>query len=268
MTKASELTGSTALVTGAGSGIGRATALLLAVEGAAVMVADIDADSARETADMIIRAGGVAEARAADVSTQEDVRAVVETTMQLWGRLDCAVNNAGIAGPQKRLDEYTNDEWRSVLAVNLDGVFYSMAAEIGVMRAAGRGAIVNVASAGAIHPVPGLAAYAASKSGILGLTRAAAGEWAGDGIRVNAVLPGATRTELWEVNAGPDREAAIRLAESVAPMRRLGQPGELAEAIVWLCSDKSSYVHGVDLLVDGGSHAFYQRPYADGNQRA
>jgi NAD(P)-dependent dehydrogenase (short-subunit alcohol dehydrogenase family) len=194
--------------------------------------------------------------RALDVADRDSVFAAVDAAVQRWGGLDCAVNNAGVSGPQRRLHEYTPDQWRAVMSTNLDGVYHCMAAELDAMLRAGGGSIVNISSGAAVHPPPGLAPYAASKAALIGLTRATAGEYAALGIRINCVLPGPTRTTLWESNLGPDPDAALRVLSAAAPTGRIGTARELAEAVVWLCSDRASYVHGADLLVDGGSHAF------------
>ena len=258
--------GKTAFVTGAGSGIGQAIAELLAGEGArGIMLADIDTARLRQTRDALRR--GDAEVRVLDVADWDSVFAAVDAAVQRWGGLDCAVNNAGVSGPQRRLHEYTPDQWRAVMSTNLDGVYHCMAAELGAMLRAGGGSIVNVSSGAAVHPPPGLAPYAASKAALIGLTRATAGEYAAHGIRVNCVLPGPTRTTLWESNLGSDPDAALRALSAAAPMGRIGTARELAEAVVWLCSDRASYVHGADLLVDGGSHAFSRQrgPAAPGS---
>jgi A-factor type gamma-butyrolactone 1'-reductase (1S-forming) len=253
--------GKTAFVTGAGSGIGRAVAELFAAEGArGLMLADIDTAALRQTGDAL--SGCDVQVRALDVADRDSVLAAVDAAVQRWGGLDCGINNAGVSGPRQRLDEYTPEQWRAVMSTNLDGVYHCMAAELSAMLRAGGGSIVNVSSGAAVHPTPGLAPYAASKAALIGLTRAAAGEYAAVGIRVNCVLPGPTRTSLWDSNLGPDPDTALRALSAAAPMGRVGTARELAEAIVWLCSDRASYVHGVDLLVDGGSHAFSSRSQA------
>lgn len=250
--------GKTAFVTGAGSGIGHAVAELLAAEGArGIMLADIDAAGLRQASDAL--GGCDVQVRTLDVTDREAVFAAVDAAVRRWGGLDCAVNNAGISGPRRRLDEYTPEQWRAVMGTNLDGVYHCMAAELGAMLRTGAGSIVNLSSGAAVHPPPGLAPYAASKAALIGLTRATAGEYAALGIRINCVLPGPTRTRLWESNLGPDPDAALTALSAVAPMGRIGAARELAEAVVWLCSDRASYVHGADLLVDGGTHAFSDR---------
>lgn len=242
-------------VTGAGSGIGRATAGLFAAEGARMVVAaDIDGPSASETARLIEATGGAAEAVRLDVAEPAAVRGVVDGIVAAHGSLDAAVNCAGVRGTMAPVGELAADEWRTVMAVNLDGVFLCMQAEIDAMLAGGGGAIVNVASGAATEPHPGLSAYGASKSAVVHLTRTAAVEYAGSNIRINAVLPGRTRTPMLEDYYRRNPGAASRALDS-APMKRLGEPSELAETIVWLCSDRASYVAGAALLVDGASHA-------------
>jgi NAD(P)-dependent dehydrogenase (short-subunit alcohol dehydrogenase family) len=223
------------------------------------MLADIDAAGLRQTSEGLRGRGYDVEDSMLDVADRSAVSAAVDAAVQRWSRIDCAVNNAGVSGPRQQLDEYTPEQWRAVMSVNLDGVYHCMTAELSAMLQAGSGSIVNVSSGAAVHPTPGLAPYAASKAALIGLTRAAAGEYAALGVRVNCVLPGPTRTTLWESNLGPDPDAALRALSAAAPMGRVGAARELAEAIVWLCSDRASYVHGADLLVDGGTHAFSGR---------
>ena len=258
--------GKTALVTGAGSGIGRATAILFAAEGARVVAADVRAQGIDETVAMITAAGGTALAVVADVVHAAQVDAAVAAAVDTYGRLDCAVNCAGIRGETTPLADYTDEMWAQVLAVNLTGVFNSMRAEVRAMLRTGGGAIVNVASAAAVEPTPGLAAYVASKSAVVGITRTTAGEYAAAGIRVNAVLPGRTATpmlmEYFSREAGLEERAIAG-----TPMRRLGRPEEVAEANVWLCSDRASNITAVSLLVDGGMHSFSQHA-APANARA
>ncbi|MEV0184580.1 SDR family NAD(P)-dependent oxidoreductase [Streptomyces sp. NPDC050625] len=249
------LEGKTLLVTGAGSGIGAATARLAAQEGALeVVVADRDGEAAAKVCSEINAEvnAQVALAVDMDVSDVAAVNAVVEQVIARHGRLDCAVNNAGISGPRKRLGDYTDEEWRKVVAINLDGLFYCMRAELKAMGEQGVGAIVNIASGAVVEPPPGLAPYAATKSGVVAMTKATAGEYGRKGVRVNAVLPGKTLTPLLTLNFD---EAKLAQVMSTAPMGRIGGPEELAEAIVWLCSERSSYVNGAELLVDGGGHA-------------
>jgi len=243
--------GKTGLVTGAASGIGRATALALAREGAAVLVADLDGAGAEGVAAEITAAGGTARGARCDVTRADQVEAMVRAALDAFGgRLDCAVNNAGITAPGGLVHEITPEAWERQLAVNLTGVFLCLRAELPAMRAQGAGAIVNMASGAGLVGTPGLAHYCAAKHGILGLTKTAAMENAARGVRVNALCPGSTDTPmLRSVMAGS--EAARKMILASIPSGRLGTPEEVAEAAVWLCSDRASYVSGQSLLVDG-----------------
>jgi NAD(P)-dependent dehydrogenase (short-subunit alcohol dehydrogenase family) len=252
--------GKIALVTGAGSGIGRATAELLGEEGAAaVVVSDLDEAKAQETVELLRKSGHEALAIRTDVSRADEVDALVATTIDRYSRIDCAVNNAGVRGQPRKLGDVTDDEWRSVQSVNLDGVFYCLRAEIRAMQRSGGGTIVNTSSGSTAEPTPQLGPYVASKFGVLGLTRVAAGEYASDNIRINAVLPGTIRTPLTEDYWNMDPLLEER-SKAVMPFGKFGEPGEVAEAIVWLCSPRSSFVNAVSLLVDSGMHSFSQRP--------
>jgi NAD(P)-dependent dehydrogenase (short-subunit alcohol dehydrogenase family) len=249
--------GKVALVTGAGSGIGRATAVLFAAEGARVVATDVRAQGIDETVALITAAGGTASGVVADVAQAIAMEAAVAAAVATYGRLDCAVNCAGVRGETTPLADYTDEMWARVLAVNLTGVFNSMRAEVRAMLRTGGGAIVNVASGAAVEPTPGLAAYVASKSAVVGITRTTAGEYAAAGIRVNAVLPGRTATPM--LMEYFSREPGLEeMAIAGTPMKRLGTPDEVAQANVWLCSDRASNITGVSLLVDGGMHSFSQ----------
>jgi NAD(P)-dependent dehydrogenase (short-subunit alcohol dehydrogenase family) len=246
--------GKVALVTGGASGIGRATGLALAREGAKVLVADRDGSGAEALAAEIAAAGGTAQAVVADVTRADEVEAMVRVAVTRFGRLDCAVNNAGITAPGGLLHEIAVDDWERQLRVNLTGVFLCLRAELPVMRAQGSGAIVNMASGAGLIGTPGLAHYCASKHGILGLTKTAALENAAAGVRVNALCPGSTDTPM--LRGFMDRsDAARRMILASIPAGRLGTPEEVAEAAVWLCSDRASYVNGESMLVDGGAVA-------------
>ena len=243
--------GKVALVTGAGSGIGRATALVFAREGAKVVVADIVVEGGQETVQQIEVAGGEAIFVKADVSQAADVEALVTQTVETYGRLDCAFNNAGIEGGMKLTIDCTKEEFDQTIAVNLTGVWLCMKYEIQQMLSQGGGAIVNTASAAGLVGFPSLPDYVASKHGVVGLTKTAALEYAKSGIRVNAVCPGVIQTPMVERGAqlSPGFD---ELALSMEPVGRFGQPAEVGEAVVWLCSDAASFVTGIPMQVDGG----------------
>jgi NAD(P)-dependent dehydrogenase (short-subunit alcohol dehydrogenase family) len=252
MAGAGLLEGRAALVTGAASGIGRATALALAREGAAVLAADVDGAGAERVAGEL---GGAGRGLRCDVTRVEDVAAMVRAALDAFdGRLDCAVNNAGIVAPGGLVHEIALEAWERQLAVNLTGVFLCLQAELRVMRAQRAGAIVNVASGAAVIGAPGLAHYCASKHGVLGLTRTAALENAALGVRVNALCPGSTDTPMLRGFMAGSEAARTMILGSI-PSGRLGTPEEVAEAAVWLCSDRASYVNGHALLVDGAAVA-------------
>lgn len=246
--------GKAALVTGGASGIGRATALTLAREGARVLVADRDAAGASAVAATIAGRGGGAHAVGCDVTREDEVAAMVQTAVDVFGRLDCAVNNAGVTAPGGLLHEIAVEDWERTLAVNLTGVFLCLRHELPVMRAQGEGAIVNISSGAGLIGTPGLAHYCASKHGILGLTKTAALENARAGVRVNALCPGSTDTPMLQDFMGRSAQARKMILAS-APSGRLGLPEEIAEAAVWLCSARASYVSGESMLVDGGAVA-------------
>ena len=243
--------GKVALVTGAGSGIGRATALVFAREGAKVVVSDIVVEGGQETVQQIEAAGGEAIFVKADVSQAADVEALITQTVETYGRLDCAFNNAGIEGGMKLTIDCTKEEFDRTIAVNLTGVWLCMKYEIQQMLSQGGGAIVNTASAAGLVGFPGLPDYVASKHGVVGLTKTAALEYAKSGIRVNAVCPGVIQTPMVERGAqlSPGFD---ELALSMEPVGRFGQPAEVGEAVVWLCSDAASFVTGHPMAVDGG----------------
>jgi NAD(P)-dependent dehydrogenase (short-subunit alcohol dehydrogenase family) len=245
--------GKAGLVTGAASGIGRACAIRFAQEGAAVVVADLEEARAggEETVRAIEAAGGQAEFFACDVAESAANEALVARVVERFGRLDFAHNNAGI-GVHKLLADTEDEEFDRVIAVNLRGTFLGMKFQIRQMLKDGGGAIVNTSSNAGTHAVIGLSAYAASKHGIIGLTKNGAVEYANDGIRVNAVCPGAIMTPLM-TNIPSERQQEILAPQA---MTRPGQPEEVAAAVVWLCSDEASFVTGVALPVDAGSVAW------------
>lgn len=247
------LEGKFSLVTGAGGGIGRASALAFAREGARVAVADIDTEAAAETATMIEKAGGKALALSGDVSRDIEMKAIVERVVEAFGGLDCAFNNAGISGYQIEAAGLKTAQWSEasfdrMIAVNLKGVWLAMRHQIPVMEKAGGGAIVNTASIGGLVGLPTSCAYVAAKHGVVGLTQTAALEYAGSKIRINAVCPGYIRTRMTEDTMR--RRGADVLAST--PFGRMGEPEEIAEMVLWLASDRASYVTGAAFNVDGG----------------
>ena len=248
----SVLEGKAAVVTGGGSGLGRASAIALARAGATVTVADVDEQGGKETAALVFEeAGGDADFVRADVTQADEVKAMVDKVVARWGHLDCALNNAGTTGVSASTADYTLEDWNRAIALNLTGVFLCLKYEIPAMLEGG-GAIVNMASGAGLVGFAGLPAYVASKHGVVGLTRAAALEYASQGLRVNAICPGSTRTPMLEGFMGGD-EQVERMMTRAVPLGRLGRPEEIAEAVVWLCSDAASFVVGHALAVDGGS---------------
>ena len=244
--------GKATLVTGGASGIGRATALALAAEGARVLVADRDASGAEAVVKAIAEQGGVAVACPTDVADPAAVEAMVRAALDAFGRLDGAVNAAGVIASAALLHDMALADWERTLAVNLTGVFLCLQHELRAMRAQGAGSIVNVSSGAGVLGTPALGHYVASKHGILGLTKTAALENARAGIRVNAICPGSTDTPMLQGFMAGSAEARKMILAS-APPGRLGQPEEIAQAAVWLLSDRASYVSGESLFVDYGA---------------
>lgn len=243
--------GKVAIVTGAASGIGRATAQAFAKHGASVVVSDVDPDDGEETVRMITDAGGEAAFVRTDVSQWSEVEALISATVDQYGRLDYAFNNAGISGGVGMpTADYSEEMWDRVIDINLKGVWMGMKAEIPHMLQNG-GAIVNCASILGYVGFREAPAYVASKHGVVGLTKTAALEYARQGIRVNAICPGFIHTPMVD-RAFEGADDAIRQLEQQVPVGRLGTPDEIAEAVVWLCSDSASYVTGHALLADGG----------------
>ena len=240
-----------ALVTGGASGIGRATSLAFARQGARVAIADREPTGAAETARMIEEIGGTATVFELDVTKAAEVASLVERVVQTYGRLDCAFNNAGIGGKVAKTAAYPEEEWDRTIDVNLKGVWLCMKYEIPVMEKQGSGAIVNTASIYGLAGAAGYIAYNAAKHGVVGITRTAALEYATAGIRINAVCPGYIRTPMTQpgIDANPEFE---RKMVSQTPMGRMGMPDEIAEAVVWLCSDAASFVTGHTMTPDGG----------------
>ena len=248
---AGQLKNKAALVTGGGSGIGRASALAFAREGAKVVVADVNVQDCQETVEMIKEAGGEAISIKADVSESAEVQAMVSWAVESYGRLDCAVNNAGIAGAfGTPAADYPEDAWHQVISVNLTGVWLCMKYEIRQMLQQDSGAIVNVASVMGLVGTAN-AGYTASKHGVVGLTKSAALSYSKEGININAVCPGFIDTPLTEsaIAIGSQVEADLN---SSHPIGRIGKPTEIAESVVWLCSDAASFVTGHTMVVDGG----------------
>jgi NAD(P)-dependent dehydrogenase (short-subunit alcohol dehydrogenase family) len=246
-----QLDSKVALVTGGSSGIGRATALTFAREGAKVVVADMQQDGGHQTVHMIQESGGEATFVPVDVTRAADVEAMIAKAVQTYGRLDCAYNNAGVGSRARApLADYPEEDWHRIIAINLTGVWLCMKYEIPQMLQQGGGAIVNTASIAGLVGLSETSAYVASKHGVVGITRTAALEYARQGIRVNCVCPGYIRTPMTAQSmSDPDRLAQMIARE---PIGRVGNPEEVAAAVTWLCSDAASFVTGHTMTVDGG----------------
>lgn len=243
--------GKVVLVTGAAAGIGRATALAFGRAGACVVIADTAVDGGHATAAMIVEGGGKALFVKADVSRSADVEALVEKTVNYYGRLDCAVNNAAIEEEGHDMTDADEARFDRIMNVNVKGVWLCMRHELRKMAEQGSGAIVNVASTAGLVAAPAYAIYAASKHAVVGLTKSAAVGYAKSGIRINSLCPGAVKTPMLAraLEREPQAEKKLKAAH---PMGRFAEPAEVANAIMWLCSDQSSFVTGHQLAIDGG----------------
>jgi NAD(P)-dependent dehydrogenase (short-subunit alcohol dehydrogenase family) len=249
------LDGKIAIITGAGSGIGRATAKIFAREGAKLLIADVVADAGAETLKALKDTGAAALFMKVDVSKANEVDAMVAKAVEAYGRIDCAFNNAGIEGEGALTHKCTEENWHRVLSINLTGVWLCMKAEIAQMlKQGGGGAIVNTSSMAGLVGSIGGPAYVAAKHGVAGLTKAAALEYGRHNIRVNAVCPGPIRTPMMQRIMRGSAETEQRFIRS-EPLKRFGEPEEIGESVAWLCSARASYVTGGPMPVDGGAFA-------------
>jgi NAD(P)-dependent dehydrogenase (short-subunit alcohol dehydrogenase family) len=243
--------GKVALVTGAAAGIGRATAIAYAENGAKVVVCDIDAEGGEDTVGQIRNQGGEAIFVQADVSDEAEVERLLSTTMHEFGRLDFAFNNAGIEGVPGPLHETQEENWQRTMKVNVEGVWRCMRNEIPLMQKNGGGTIINCSSVAGMRGIQGMSAYSASKHAVNGLTRSAALDYARENIRINAICPGAVKTPMIDRYTGGDAKVEAALSES-EPVGRMGRPEEIAAAVMWLCDEDSAFVTGAIIPVDGG----------------
>jgi len=248
MSNTKRFEGKTAFITGAASGIGRATAVAFAAEGARVVVTDRVGAALQETAEYVEESGGEVLAIACDVSKPEEIEAAVAQAVNTFGRIDCAFNNAGVENKATPLHEIELEEWDRILSINLRGTFVCMKHEIAQMVRQGSGVVVNTSSGAGIRGVAGGASYAASKHAMIGMTKSAALDYAKRNIRVNCILPGNIATPMMDRFTDGDIQKAIDLE----PVGRLGKPEEIAEAVLWMCSDLGGFVTGASIVVDGG----------------
>ena len=243
--------GKVAFVTGAANGIGRAAALGFAREGASVVAADVSEQGNQETARLVEQAGGRALALRCDVSRAADVEAALDKTVEAFGRLDFAFNNAGVEQPVTAAADLTEEQWDRVASIDLRGVFLCMKHEIPLLLKQGGGAIVNTSSGAGVKGFAGQAAYCSAKFGVVGLTKAAALDYAAQNIRINAVCPGIVETPMMDRFSGGTPEGRARVIAQ-EPIERMGKPEEIAAAVIWLCSDQAAFVVGHAMVIDGG----------------
>jgi NAD(P)-dependent dehydrogenase (short-subunit alcohol dehydrogenase family) len=241
------------IITGAGSGIGAASAVLLARHGALVIVSDIHMERAQKVAEEILSAGGKALAQQTNVTKYDEVEMLIANTMKQYGRVDIMVNNAGIGGEnQRKTAEHTLEDWDNVIAVNQTGVFYCMKLALKQMMKQGHGNIINIASLAGLKPSGNNLSYSASKFAVVGMTKSAALEYGRKNIRINAVCPGYTHSALLDKLLGSRPEMG-EILKKMIPMDRFGEPYEIAEAVAWLASENSKYMTGQTLILDGGT---------------
>jgi NAD(P)-dependent dehydrogenase (short-subunit alcohol dehydrogenase family) len=240
-----------AIITGAAAGIGKSTAMLFAKKGIRVVLSDVNDTDGKKNADQIVDSGGEAIFVKCDVSKQTDVEGLVKITMEKYGQLDYAVNNAGIEGERSKTAECSEQNWDKTIDINLKGAWFCMKFEIKQMLKNKKGSIVNIASIAGLVGFDSIPAYVASKHGLVGLTKAASLDYAADGIRVNAICPAVIKTEMIERTTKNDKEM-LENYKAMHPIGRIGEPIEVAESIYWLCSDQASFVTGIAMPVDGG----------------